>query len=86
MADAAQKALLASIKRCDSISARGTLEHEVDKLTSTIRSFRTADIYTDLVVTCRDDTYNVHKLIVCGRADFFARAMRFGGKVSARSY
>ncbi|KAF1937280.1 hypothetical protein EJ02DRAFT_412596 [Clathrospora elynae] len=39
--------------------------------------------YSDLIVTCGSDTYNVHKMIVCSRCDFFARAMKFSvGKES----
>jgi hypothetical protein len=37
--------------------------------------------YSDLVITCKDDSYSVHKVVVCNRADFFARAVKFGGKV-----
>jgi hypothetical protein len=39
--------------------------------------------YSDLIVTCGSDTYKVHKAVVCEKADFFARALKFGGKVSA---
>ncbi|KAH7091573.1 hypothetical protein FB567DRAFT_558421 [Paraphoma chrysanthemicola] len=36
--------------------------------------------YSDLVITCGTDTYNVHRMIVCARADVFSRAVGFGGK------
>ena len=36
--------------------------------------------YSDLVITCHGDTYNVHKAIVCSRSGFFERADRFPGK------
>ncbi|KAH7081227.1 hypothetical protein BKA63DRAFT_405963 [Paraphoma chrysanthemicola] len=38
--------------------------------------------YSDLVITCGTDTYNVHKVIVCTRAQVFSRAVGFGGKES----
>ncbi|KAF2794247.1 hypothetical protein K505DRAFT_304315 [Melanomma pulvis-pyrius CBS 109.77] len=39
--------------------------------------------YSDLVITCGSDTYNVHRMIVCSRCEFFARAVRFSvGKES----
>ncbi|KAF2023835.1 hypothetical protein EK21DRAFT_105063 [Setomelanomma holmii] len=37
--------------------------------------------YYDLVITFDSNTYNVHKVIVCTRADFFARSVKFGGEV-----
>ncbi|KAF2867320.1 hypothetical protein BDV95DRAFT_610733 [Massariosphaeria phaeospora] len=33
--------------------------------------------YSDLVITCGDDKYNVHKAIVCPRSGSFAAAVRF---------
>ncbi|KAF2823014.1 hypothetical protein CC86DRAFT_299958, partial [Ophiobolus disseminans] len=39
--------------------------------------------YSDFVITCGTDTYNVHKSVVCARSDFFERAERFAaGKES----
>ncbi|KAB2104429.1 Kynureninase 2 [Alternaria gaisen] len=38
--------------------------------------------YSDLTITCNNDTYKVHKAIVCERAEFFARNLKFGGKES----
>jgi hypothetical protein len=37
--------------------------------------------YSVLTITCRGDIYTVRKLIACTRAGFFARAVKFGGKV-----
>ena len=34
--------------------------------------------YSDFVITCGSDTYNVHKSVVCARSEFFKRAERFG--------
>jgi hypothetical protein len=41
----------------------------------------TSGEYSDLTIKCGDDVYNVHKIIVCTRAGFFARAIKFGGRV-----
>ena len=39
--------------------------------------------YSDLVITCGTDIYNVHKAVVCSQSGFFQRAERFAvGKVS----
>ncbi|KAI4945147.1 hypothetical protein J4E91_008124 [Alternaria rosae] len=38
--------------------------------------------YSDLTITCGSDMYKVHKVIVCERAKFFARAIKFGGQES----
>lgn len=40
------------------------------------------DRYSDLVITCGAETFNVHKLVVCSRVDFFDRAVNFGGQLS----
>lgn len=42
--------------------------------------------FSDLTITCGPDSYQVHKAIVCARADFFARAIKFGGKVRTSRY
>ncbi|KAF2279791.1 uncharacterized protein EI97DRAFT_482573 [Westerdykella ornata] len=36
--------------------------------------------FSDLVVTCGEDEYKVHKAIVCPRSTFFASAVQFSGK------
>jgi len=46
-----------------------------------ICSSLTSGEYSDLAIKCGDDVYKVHKLIVCTRSEFFACAMKFGGKV-----
>ncbi|KAI4659343.1 uncharacterized protein J4E78_005770 [Alternaria triticimaculans] len=38
--------------------------------------------YSDLTIKCGSDMYKVHKVIVCERAEFFARAIKFGGQES----
>lgn len=38
--------------------------------------------YSDLTVTCGQDIYKVHKVIICSRAVFFANAIKFPGKES----
>jgi hypothetical protein len=44
-------------------------------------SFLSTGNYSDLAITCGGETYNVHKVVVCSRCDFFARAVKFDGKV-----
>lgn len=45
-------------------------------------SLRASSEYSDFVITCKGDTYNVHKAVVCSRSGFFKRAERFAvGKV-----
>ncbi|CAN9451290.1 unnamed protein product [Alternaria alternata] len=41
--------------------------------------------YSDLTITCGNDTHKVHKVIVCERAEFFARTLKFGGTESESS-
>ncbi|KAF1915942.1 hypothetical protein BDU57DRAFT_515747 [Ampelomyces quisqualis] len=50
------------------------------RVLDSIKSLRETDDYSDLVITCGTCSYSVHKAIVCKRADFFARAVKFGGK------
>ena len=47
-----------------------------------IRAFESG-LYTDLVITCGSDRYNVHKVLVCPNVEFFQNALQFPGKVSA---
>jgi hypothetical protein len=43
--------------------------------------------YSDLVVTCGADIYNVHKAIVCSQSTFFRNAEKFPvGKVRQKDY
>ncbi|KAK1917861.1 hypothetical protein P3342_000578 [Pyrenophora teres f. teres] len=53
-----------------------------DKITSAdyISSCLTSGDYSDLTIKCADETFNVHKIIVCMQVEFFARAVKFGGK------
>ncbi|KZM22845.1 hypothetical protein ST47_g6011 [Ascochyta rabiei] len=51
-----------------------------DLVLTSIKGALTSGAYSDLAITCGSDTYNVHKVIVCPRADFFARAVKFGGE------
>lgn len=41
--------------------------------------------YYDLTIKCGQNSYKVHKNIVCTRAKFFRRAIRFGGKVRKKT-
>ncbi|KAJ8106542.1 hypothetical protein OPT61_g9463 [Boeremia exigua] len=36
--------------------------------------------YSDLTITCGGRVYKVHRVVVCSRAGFFARAIKFGGQ------
>jgi hypothetical protein len=46
------------------------------------KSVRISGKYSDFVITCGNETFNVHKVVVCGRSGFFERAERFAvGKV-----
>ncbi|KAI8938336.1 hypothetical protein NX059_005987 [Plenodomus lindquistii] len=51
-----------------------------EQLLATVQELLTSGNYSDLTVKCGNDVYKVHKNIVCSRADFFARAIKFGGK------
>ncbi|KAI4666976.1 uncharacterized protein J4E79_001657 [Alternaria viburni] len=50
------------------------------QLITTLKNLLVTGASSDFTVTCGPDTYKVHKNIVCSRAGFFARALRFGGK------
>jgi hypothetical protein len=50
-------------------------------LANRVSSALTSGDYSDLTITCGGNIHKVYKLIVCTRADFFARAVNFGGKV-----
>jgi len=43
----------------------------------TMGRLRDSGKYTDFVITCGDDTYDVHKAVVCARSGFFERAEQF---------
>ncbi|KAF2807560.1 uncharacterized protein BDZ99DRAFT_447950 [Mytilinidion resinicola] len=47
------------------------------KLLDSLKGSFASSNYSDLIITCGSDSYNVHKMIVCSRCDFFARAVRF---------
>ncbi|KAF2251317.1 hypothetical protein BU26DRAFT_603766 [Trematosphaeria pertusa] len=49
-------------------------EHFQESMQSLLQSGK----HSDFVITCGDDTYNVHKSIVCSQSDFFDAASRFG--------
>ncbi|KAJ6282184.1 hypothetical protein J3E71DRAFT_361129 [Bipolaris maydis] len=50
------------------------------QLLDSLRSSLASSAYSDFKITCGSDTYKVHKVIVCNRAGFFARAVSFGGR------
>ncbi|KAL6703611.1 hypothetical protein ACN47E_009471 [Coniothyrium glycines] len=51
-----------------------------EQLTSSLSKALASGAYSDLTITCGDDSYTVHKVVVCERAGFFARALKFGGQ------
>ena len=52
-------------------------------LANSLRDLIATGQYSDLTITCKSDTYKVHRNIVCVRAEFFAGASRFPGTESA---
>ncbi|KAI4915020.1 hypothetical protein J4E90_005057 [Alternaria incomplexa] len=46
----------------------------------TFKNLLASGEFSDLTVTCGPDSYKVHKNVVCSRAEFFSRAVKFGGK------
>ncbi|CAN9416642.1 unnamed protein product [Alternaria alternata] len=52
-------------------------EQAREELVGTLKSLLESGDYSDFVITCGTDTYNVHKNVVCTRAGFFKGAERF---------
>ncbi|KNG50712.1 hypothetical protein TW65_02091 [Stemphylium lycopersici] len=52
---------------------------------ASMKGFADSPEYSDLTITCGQDVYKVHKVVVCKRAGFFKGAVRFGGKEAAES-
>ncbi|RYN86485.1 hypothetical protein AA0119_g12837, partial [Alternaria tenuissima] len=50
------------------------------RVLDSLKSSLASGAYSDLDITCGGDTHKVHKVIICGRAGFFARAIKFGGQ------
>ncbi|KAI4710214.1 hypothetical protein J4E89_004665 [Alternaria sp. Ai002NY15] len=55
-------------------------ENAQKQVLTSLKGFLKSGAYSDLTITSGSDTFNVHKVIVCGRAEFFARTLKFGGK------
>ncbi|KAF2107103.1 hypothetical protein BDV96DRAFT_309347 [Lophiotrema nucula] len=53
--------------------AEASREH----LLAAVKGALSSGDFHDLVVTCGQDVYKVHKVIVCPRSEFFGRAVRF---------
>ncbi|KAI4674179.1 uncharacterized protein J4E84_010792 [Alternaria hordeiaustralica] len=51
-----------------------------NQLYLTFKNLLASGNFSDLTVTCGPDSYKVHKNVVCSRAEFFSRAVKFGGK------
>ncbi|KAJ6191983.1 hypothetical protein J3E72DRAFT_399462 [Bipolaris maydis] len=51
-----------------------------NQVLKSLRSSLASGAYSDFKTTCGSDTYKVHRVIVCNRAGFFARAVSFGGQ------
>ncbi|EUC41591.1 hypothetical protein COCMIDRAFT_40241 [Bipolaris oryzae ATCC 44560] len=45
----------------------------------------TSGLSSDLTITCGPDSHAVHQQIICPRAEFFARALKFGGQETSTS-
>jgi hypothetical protein len=56
-----------------------------EQLLADLKSTRGASDFSDLTITCGDDKYLAHKVIVCCRSAVFAKAMKFPGKVRHES-
>ncbi|CAI9629747.1 unnamed protein product [Alternaria burnsii] len=52
-------------------------EQAREELLGTFKSLLESGDYSDFVITCGTDTYNVHKSVVCTRSGFFKGAERF---------
>ncbi|KAF2107104.1 hypothetical protein BDV96DRAFT_590110 [Lophiotrema nucula] len=52
------------------------------QLLESVKGFLSSGDYSDLKITCQGEVFNVHKVVVCNRVEFFARAIRFPGKES----
>ncbi|KAF2434607.1 hypothetical protein EJ08DRAFT_676060 [Tothia fuscella] len=50
----------------------------VQELTASLSKLYESGLYSDLTISCGDDTYKAHKAIVCPRSEFFSRACREG--------
>ncbi|KAF2648423.1 hypothetical protein K491DRAFT_784088 [Lophiostoma macrostomum CBS 122681] len=53
-------------------------QSRLDELVESNRLLLESGKHSDFIVTCGNDTYNVHKAIICPRCDFFDGASRFG--------
>ncbi|EDU41348.1 BTB domain containing protein [Pyrenophora tritici-repentis] len=51
-----------------------------EQLLASLKGLLASGAHSDFTITCGSDSHKVHKNIVCWRADFFARAIKFGGK------
>ncbi|KAF2134737.1 hypothetical protein P153DRAFT_427383 [Dothidotthia symphoricarpi CBS 119687] len=60
-------------------------ESSAERVLKLVKNCLTSGDYSDLIITCGSDVHNVHKMIVCTQADFFARAVKFGGKEAEES-
>jgi len=49
-----------------------------DGFRESMKSLLQTGKHSDFVIVCGDDTYNVHKSIVCSQCDFFEAASKFG--------
>ncbi|KAL1794346.1 hypothetical protein ACET3X_007767 [Alternaria dauci] len=49
------------------------------QILASLKGFLKSGAYSDLTITCGNDKHKVHKVIVCERAEFFVRTLKFGG-------
>ncbi|KAI4932152.1 uncharacterized protein J4E92_004051 [Alternaria infectoria] len=60
------------------------MDNACDELLARTKALLSSGDYSDLIITCGSDVYNVHKAVVCPQSSFFERAVRFAvGKEAA---
>ncbi|KAG9185993.1 hypothetical protein G6011_02549 [Alternaria panax] len=52
-------------------------EQVLEDFKNRMRALLSSGDYSDLIITCGPDTYNVHKAIVCAQSSFFKKAEKF---------
>ncbi|KAI4639934.1 hypothetical protein J4E93_008733 [Alternaria ventricosa] len=69
--------LIVSARHHDHDQTSKMAEAAQKQVLTSLKGFLESGAYSDLTITSGSDTFNVHKVIVCGRAEFFARTLKF---------